>query len=296
MGMRNKTYLLGCILLVCRFAVADGDILAKAPSRFATLKGASDLKVHYKFIRAEQDETHPALVFIHGWCCDFTVWFNQTFAFDGKINMIFIDLPGYGRSDQPRIDYTMDLFAKGINAVLEDAKVKNVVLVGHSMGVPVVRQFYRLYPARTKGLILVDGGLRFLTDKEQAQRWAARFKEETFKEEGPKMLERMIPAEKAELREHIRKLVENTTPQVAISSQRGMIDEAIWKEDKITVPTQALMAPNPFWTEDYERFVKELIPNVDYRKFEGVRHFLFMEKPEEINGAMMEFLKKNNLL
>lgn len=292
----GKFHLIACIMLLCHVAHADSDILVKSPSRFATLKGTPDIKVHYKFIAAEQDETHPALVFVHGWCCDHSVWKHQAAAFENKTAMIFVDLPGYGKSDHPRVDYTMDLFAKGINAVLEDAKVKNVVLVGHSMGVPVVRQFYRLHPAQTRGLILVDGGLRFFTDKEQAQRWAARFKEETFKEEGPKMLERMIPAEKAELREHIRKLVENTTPQVAISSQRGMIDEAIWKEDKITVPTQALMAPNPFWTEDYERFVKELIPNVDYRKFEGVRHFLFMEKPEEINGAMMEFLRKNKLM
>jgi pimeloyl-ACP methyl ester carboxylesterase len=43
----------------------------------------------------------------------------------------------------------MDLFANAIDAVLRDAKVERAVLVGHSMGTPVARQFYRKYPQKT---------------------------------------------------------------------------------------------------------------------------------------------------
>src|SRR6266850_2409986 len=122
---------------------------------------------------------------------------------NGQINMLFIDLPGYGQSDHPRTDYTMDLFAKGINAAMEDAKVSEVILIGHSMGVPVVRQSYRLYPAKTKALILVDGALRpFTKDPAEAEKWVSRFQEETFKENAPKMLAGMIPADNTALREH----------------------------------------------------------------------------------------------
>jgi pimeloyl-ACP methyl ester carboxylesterase len=293
----RRLILLALVLFSFNSTRADTDLLAKAPSHFATLKGTPDLRIHYKHIRADQDETHPTLVFIHGWCCDHTVWKHQAAAFNNKLPMLFIDLPGYGQSDHPRIDYTMDLFAKGINAVLENAKVRNVTLVGHSMGTPVVRQYYRLYPAKTKALIVVDGSLRpFSTDRDQLEKWVSRFKEDTFKEGGAKMLAGMIPADNAALREHIQKLVENTSPQVAISSQRGMIDESIWKDDQITVPTQAIMAQSRFWTDDYKEFVKKLVPNLDYREFQNVGHFLFMEKPDEINAAMLEFLKKNNLL
>ena len=56
------------------------------------------------------------------------------------------------------------------------------------------------------------------------------------------------------------------------------------------------MAQSRFWTDDYKDFVKKLVPNLDYREFQNVGHFLFMEKPAEINTAMLEFLKKNNLL
>ena len=79
--------------------------------------------------------------------------------------MLFVDLPGYGKSDKPKMDYTMDVFAQAVDAVLRDAGVERAVLAGHSMGTPVVLQFYRLYPAKTKALVFVDGPLRpFLKD------------------------------------------------------------------------------------------------------------------------------------
>jgi len=295
--MRKKLCLIASILVFSHLLHAETDVLQKAPSHFATLKGTPDLKVHYKLLPAAQDRTKPTLVFVHGWCCDMSVWQKQAAAFDGKINMLFIDLPGYGKSDHPRIDYTMDLFAKGINAAMEDAKVNQAILVGHSMGTPAVRQFYRLYPAKTKALIVVDGSLRpFTTDREQIEKWVSRFKEETFNEDATKMLSSMIPEDNTALREHIQKLVENTSPSVAINSQRGMFDPSIWNEDPINVPTQALMAHNQFWTDDYKDFVKKLVPNLDYREFQNVGHFLFMEKPDDFNAAITEFLQKQKLL
>jgi pimeloyl-ACP methyl ester carboxylesterase len=80
-------------------------------------------------------------------------WRYQVPAFEGKIRMIVVDLPGHGESDKPKVDYTPDLFAKSVDAVLTEAGVKKVVLAGHSMGTPVVRQYARLYPKKTAGLI-----------------------------------------------------------------------------------------------------------------------------------------------
>jgi pimeloyl-ACP methyl ester carboxylesterase len=271
---------------------SPADVLDKASSKFAK---SGDLKVHYKSL----GEGKTALVLIHGWRCDHTVWREQAAAFNGKVRMLFVDLPGYGKSDKPKIDYTMDVFAKGIDAVLQDAGVEQAVLAGHNMGTPVVRQFYRLYPDKTKALIFVDGALRpFAKDKAQAEQFASRFKEDTFKDTAPAFLASMFPKESPmAFRDQIETLVKNATPSVAISSWRGMLlDEKIWKEDPVKVPAQAIMAKSAFWTEDYKAFVKKLVPDLDYREFDGVGHFLFMEKPKEINEALSEFLTKQGLL
>jgi pimeloyl-ACP methyl ester carboxylesterase len=291
--MRPSLWLaLAALALSSNLSRGDGpaDVLDKAPSKFAR---SGDLKVHYKSL----GEGKTAVVFVHGWCCDHSVWRDQAAALNGKVRMLFVDLPGYGKSDKPRIDYTMDVFARGIDAVLRDAGVEQAVLVGHSMGTPVVRQFYRLHPARTMALVFVDGALRpFTRDPAEAEKFLSAFKEETFKETAPKSLAAMFPANAPALRERVEKLVLNTEPRVAISSMRGMMDLKQWKDDPVKVPAQALMAKSRFWTEDYKQFVKKLVPDLDYREFDGVGHFLFMEKPKEFNEALAEFLKKQGML
>src|SRR5205085_5523540 len=132
---------------------APAAVLDKAPSRFAK---SGDLRVHYKSL----SEGKTAVVFVHGWCCDHTVWREQAALLNGKVRVLAVDLPGYGQSDKPKVEYTMDLFAQGVDAVLRDAGVEQAVLAGHSMGTPVVRQFYRLFPGKTKALVFVDGAVR----------------------------------------------------------------------------------------------------------------------------------------
>jgi pimeloyl-ACP methyl ester carboxylesterase len=270
---------------------APADVLDKAPLRSAS---SGDLKVSYKSL----GEGDTAVVFIHGWCGDHSVWRAQAAGLDGKVRMLFVDLPGYGKSDKPKMDYTMDVFARAIDAVLQDAGVEHAVLAGHSMGTPVVRQFYRLFPTKTKALVFVDGTLRpFTKDPAQAEKFLSSFKEDTFKETASKMFTGMLGATTpAAAREQILGLVANTSPQVAISSMRGMLDPKLWKDDPVKVPAQALMAKSGFWTAEYKEFVKKLVPDLDYREFAGTGHFLFMEKPREVNEALAEFLKKQGVL
>src|SRR5262249_48902304 len=121
----------------------------KAPSRFAK---SGDLRVHYKSLGTGK----TALVLMHGWACDMTVWSDQVPSLAGKVHLILIDLPGHGKSDRPKVEYTMDLFARAVEAVLKDAGVEQAALAGHSMGTPVARQYYRLYPKKVRALIAVD--------------------------------------------------------------------------------------------------------------------------------------------
>jgi len=190
------------------------------------------------------------------------------------------------------------VFAEGIDAVLKDAGVEKAVLVGHSMGTPVVRQFYRRFPDKTQALVFVDGGLRpFTKDPKAAAEFLSMFKEETFKETAPRFLGSMLRPDTPEAaKKQINGLVLGTDPRVAISSMRAMLDEKYWKEDPVKVPAQALMAKSQWWTDEYKEFVKKLVPGIDYREFDGVGHFLFMEKPKEFNAALGEFLTKQGVV
>ena len=260
-------------------------------SRFAKLEG---MRVHY----VDAGRGDEALVFVHGWTCNQSFWRWQTPAFASRRRVIALDLPGHGESDKPQgIAYTMDLFARAIDATLKDAEVKRAVLVGHSMGTPVVRQFYRRFPDKTMALVIVDGSLRLFAPRAQMEQFVAPLRGANFKEAMPRMLEGMLqPVQSETLRAEIKTAMLLTPQHVTVSAMDGMMDEALFAEDQIKVPVLAVLARSPFWPPDNEQFFRQIAPDLDYRMWDGVSHFLMMDKPDEFNRTLADFLARRKLL
>src|SRR5205807_3066826 len=76
------------------------------------------LRVHY----TNYDKGDTALLFVHGWACDETVWADQAPALAENIRVLTIDLPGHGQSEKPKtISYDKDLYTHAIDGVIKDA-------------------------------------------------------------------------------------------------------------------------------------------------------------------------------
>ncbi|MDQ3011105.1 MAG: alpha/beta hydrolase, partial [Acidobacteriota bacterium] len=58
----------------------------------------------------------------------------------------------------------------------------------------------------------------------------------------------------------------------------------------------AVMAKQPNWTPEYEKFVRDLVPGIDYQMWEGVSHFPMMDEPQKFNDTVLGFLKKNQII
>jgi len=76
----------------------------------------------------------------------------------------------------------------------------------------------------------------------------------------------------------------------------GMADPSIWGDDKINVPVLAIMAKNPFYGPNLEETFRGIAPNLEFQMWDGVGHFIMMEKPKELNEAVLAWLDKNKLL
>ena len=259
-------------------------------SRFTTLDGA---RVHY----VNYGKGSEALILIHGWTMNEDNWRDQVTEFARRTRVIAIDLPGHGKSDKPQVTYSMDLFAQAVDAVMRDAKVKRAVLVGHSMGTPIARQFYRKYPEKTLAIVVADGPLRPFGEKAMMDSMTAGFRGPNYKDVMGQMFAAMFgPNLTAEAKERIQASRLSTPQYVLVSAMEGMADESIWGEDKINVPVLAIMANNPFFGADLERRYRSIAPNLDFRLWDGVGHFIMMERPKEFNEAVLAFLDKNKLL
>jgi pimeloyl-ACP methyl ester carboxylesterase len=259
--------------------------------RFADLDG---MRVHYQ----NYGEGKDAVIFIHGWSCNLNFWKVNIPAFTKQSRVIAIDLPGHGESDKPQITYSMDLFARAIDAVLTDAKVERATLIGHSMGVPVIRQFYRKYPNKTRALVVVDGWLRAPgATPEQTKQFMEPLRGPNYREQVERMIISMAQGVKDEKTlEEIKAAMMSAPQHVIVGALDAMADDAIWKQDRITAPTLAVMARRPQWDADYEKFVRELVPGIDYQMWEGVSHFVMIDEPQKFNDTVLTFLRKNKLI
>jgi len=124
-----------------------------------------DLRVHYRIIGKGPID----VVFIPGWTNPLTVYTKQFDYFRKKARCIYIDLPGTGLSDAPTPntpldpitdgpEYTMELMADAVYAVIKKEGLHKFVGVGFSMGPKVLGMFERNYPGMMYKLVALDGG------------------------------------------------------------------------------------------------------------------------------------------
>jgi pimeloyl-ACP methyl ester carboxylesterase len=276
-------------LITFVLAAATSALALDGESQYAKL---GETKVHYKSYGKGRD----ALVLVHGWTCNLDFWRDQIPDFAKRNRVIALDLPGHGQSDKPQIDYTMDLFADAIDAVMRDAKVERAVIVGHSMGTPVARQFYRKYPQKTLGIVIVDGGLRPFGTKEMREQFLAMFRGPNYKDAGAQMFAQMTATMSPEQRERVKGTFSDTPQYVLVSAMESMTQDSLYGPDKINVPVFAILAKSPFWPSDTEQFFRSLAPDFELQWWEGVGHFLMMERPKQFNEAVIAFLNKKSLL
>jgi pimeloyl-ACP methyl ester carboxylesterase len=285
MAQNYKRIMIATCVLLCAAVSAFGAEVKSSYAKFG------DIKVHYQ----SSGKGDKALIFVHGWTCNADFWRPQMEAFT-SVRVIAIDLPGHGLSDKPHVDYTMAYFARSIEAVMRDAGVKRAVLVGHSMGAPVIREFYRSYRDKTIALVLVDGSLRLFFSRAQMDQLLNQFRA-NYSKASAQMVDGIMTGIKDEnLKKEIRTVMLSAPDYVAVSAMEGMADEKNYKPDPIMVPVLAVLAKSPFWPPDTETFFRSLAPELEYHMWDGVSHFLMMEKPQEFNETLLAFITRHSLL
>src|SRR5260221_3377252 len=109
--MNMKQFNLGSLILI--LAAFSAFAFDRTPKdHWAKYDGG---KVHYYDIGNHKAKN--ALILVHGWTCDADLWKGSYGAFP-NYRVIAIDLPGHGRSDKPKVNYSMEYFARSIEAVI----------------------------------------------------------------------------------------------------------------------------------------------------------------------------------
>src|SRR5574338_1351894 len=114
--------------------------------------------IYYK-IQGNVHCSKPTLVFVHGYQSTAENWACQQNNLCASYRTLAFDMRGFGRSSKTiGIDYTIDLLADDIEAVLEELNIgENIILIGESLGSGVAMNFAARKPHQLVKLVLMSG-------------------------------------------------------------------------------------------------------------------------------------------
>lgn len=93
-----------------------------------------------------------AVVLLHGFLEDLHIWDNFVEHLSQNYKVIAIDLPGHGESELQSDVQSMELMANIVDYVITKENLKQICLIGHSMGGYVTMTYARIYPEKIKGI------------------------------------------------------------------------------------------------------------------------------------------------
>jgi pimeloyl-ACP methyl ester carboxylesterase len=96
----------------------------------------------------------PVLLFIHGLGSYSPAWKQNLAGLQDKYRCIAIDLPGYGKSSKGAYEGSMTSFARMVGAFISAKGLKDVTVVGHSMGGQIAMTLALTQPEMVKQLVL----------------------------------------------------------------------------------------------------------------------------------------------
>ena len=96
----------------------------------------------------------PAVVLLHGFLEDHSIWNGFTGRLSGRYKVLAIDLPGFGNSNVFSENHSMQAMAEAVACAMAEEKIDQCIMVGHSMGGYVTLAFADQYPAKLKGFVL----------------------------------------------------------------------------------------------------------------------------------------------
>ncbi|MCX5906340.1 MAG: alpha/beta fold hydrolase, partial [Deltaproteobacteria bacterium] len=98
----------------------------------------------------------PPVLFLHGLGGSWKDWAANFFPLSSAYQVTAIDFPGFGDSDKPEVEYSIDWLTEIVEKFLQERKVTRVNIVGHSMGGLVALNLAARSNSPVKTLVVTD--------------------------------------------------------------------------------------------------------------------------------------------
>jgi 2-hydroxy-6-oxonona-2,4-dienedioate hydrolase len=246
----------------------------------------------------EDGHSDRNLILMHGLGGYAERWSNIIPHLNKKFHVFAPDLIGYGQSDKPSVDYTLELFVKFVFDFMETLGIKKTCMIGTSLGGQIVAECASTQSAAIEKIVLISpaGIMKKSTPTLDAYTMAALY---PTKESVKTAYQMMVGSNKQVSEISIERFVNNMSrpnaKMVFLSTLLGLKNSSdiFEKLAKIKIPTLLIWGKEdkliPF--EYSQQFVSS-INNCEFIPMEGCGHSPYVEDPEKLSELVIKFLSK----
>ncbi|MCA1553159.1 MAG: alpha/beta hydrolase, partial [Chloroflexi bacterium] len=251
----------------------------------------------------EHGEGHP-LVLLHAGIADHRMWDEQMPVFAERYRVIRWDMRGFGQSKTEAGTYSL---RDDLLALLKHLGVEHAYVCGVSMGGALTIDFALEHPEMVDAIIPVAPGVsgyqppsedspKAQWEKETFARGEQAWKEKDIAQyielqlqvwvDGPLQPPDRVPAP---MREKVRVMMQDEDPTEW--APKSLDPPAVDRLSEIRVPTRVIYGDlDPTETMRTCTMLGEQIPNAQTRLMRGTAHLPNMERPDEFNRIVLDFL------
>ncbi len=261
----------------------------------------SNLLVHLDGLDISYTDEGPdepnALVFIHGFPLNKSMWDYQVEKLQATFRVITFDIRGHGETSAGIGEYSIALFAEDMMRLLDHLEISSAILCGHSMGGYIAMNAVSRWPERFCGLVLtntqcVDDSTQMKTKRMQAMQDIQLYGTEQFADDS--ILHLFAPGSyvirKNDI-DNIRKMINGTSQESLIKTLRALMcrDETCSILNQIYVPVLLIAGKEDRITPlAASRLMNERIYDAWMTTFPLAGHLCNLEMPDEFNASLQE--------
>jgi pimeloyl-ACP methyl ester carboxylesterase len=251
--------------------------------------------VHY---RDEGRNNKKTVVLLHGFLQNLDVWSPYVLSYMHDFRVVTIDLPGHGHTDTFGETHSMDMMARVVKTVLDEAGVNQCVMIGHSMGGYVALAFAEKFPYSLRGLGLVNSHALSDSDSHRESRQAVC---EQVMENRASYIVNFVPtlfddSNRAALLQDIKDLQDQcleTRTEAIIAAQMGMMNRPsrIGVLQQLEVPVLFVYGKNDSRIPIEIAISQAMIPShSEILLLDHVGHMSFLEQREYVKPRIKNFV------
>ncbi|HYG83416.1 MAG TPA: alpha/beta hydrolase [Verrucomicrobiae bacterium] len=238
------------------------------------------LASHTVFIQKSLTEKPLTFVLIHGIGASSTYFLPLFAALAPHYNVVAIDLPGYGKTPTPPKALSIPELSAVVIEYLQQEKISQAVLVGHSMGCQIAAHIAKQRPGLCKALILLGPTVNKWERGRLLQGW--RLLQDAFQE--PLRLNKIL----------IRSYLE-MGPRRYWQTSRYMIADRIEKTlDNVAIPTLIIRGDkDTVVSKAWMQYLASRLKHAEIVEIPGAGHVVQFTKPKQILNLCQGFLRRH---